>query len=133
MSEENVEVVKELFRAWEAREPTRATRLIHPEIKVDFNSWSFLSPPSADGREGLDDTIRDWFTAFQGIAFHPERFLDAGDHVVVAMRFTAKGRESGVAVETESAGVYTVRDGLVVELRGYETVADALEAVGLSG
>lgn len=35
MSQDNVEIVNELFRAWEAREPSRVTALIHPEIEVD--------------------------------------------------------------------------------------------------
>jgi len=43
-----------------------------------------------------------------------------------------RGKGSGLALERRTFGVWTVRDGSVVRIRFHSTIADALEAVGLS-
>jgi ketosteroid isomerase-like protein len=43
-----------------------------------------------------------------------------------------EGRESGVAVESRGATVWTLRDGKVIRLKIYQSSDDALKAVGLS-
>ena len=62
----------------------------------------------------------------------PQRFLDAGDRVVVLIRVVAKGGASGVPIEMETAHVWTVRDGRLRSVRFYRDRSQALEAVGLS-
>lgn len=44
----------------------------------------------------------------------------------------ARSRHSEQEIETNTAGVYTVRDGKVVKARGYMDRAAGLEAAGLS-
>ena len=50
------------------------------------------------------------------------------------MTTCARGRASGIEVEGKDlAGVWTVRDGKVVQVVWYPTRAEALEAVGAAG
>ncbi len=65
------------------------------------------------------------------IRFAPLRFWDSGDKVVVALRVTAKGKETGIPVEQHLAQVWTMRDGKAVRAQTYPTQAEALEAAGL--
>jgi ketosteroid isomerase-like protein len=130
MSQENVEIVKEIFAAWANRDRRSATRHIHPDIHVDISPWTFLTRP-ADGPEGLRETFRELVDNIASVEFHMERLLDAGDHVVVALRVTGRGRESGIPVQREGFAVYTLREGLVVALSAYETLAGAQVAAGL--
>jgi ketosteroid isomerase-like protein len=51
---------------------------------------------------------------------------------VVFWHEVAKGRESGVVVETDTGTVQTVRDGKIIRVRSYMERADALAAAGLS-
>ncbi len=60
------------------------------------------------------------------------KYLDAGDKVVVFHHEVAKGRESGVVVETDTGSVNTIRNGKIVRVRAYMDRRDALEAAGLS-
>jgi len=60
-----------------------------------------------------------------------EEVRDAGDSVVVAVRFRAKGRETDLPFEGRYGHLWTFRGGKVIRLEGYTTFADALEAVGL--
>jgi hypothetical protein len=55
-------------------------------------------------------------------------FIDAGDRIVVRLRWRAAGR--GPAVNVEATGVYTVREGRVA-IDHFWDHADALKAVGL--
>jgi len=50
---------------------------------------------------------------------------------VVAMRVTAKGRRTRIAVEQRFAQVWTFRDGKATRARTYASDADALKAAGL--
>ena len=59
-------------------------------------------------------------------------FVDAGDRIVAMGRMTGKGKGSGVEVEDEFAGIWTVREGRVVRWEMQTDRAAALEAVGLS-
>jgi ketosteroid isomerase-like protein len=62
----------------------------------------------------------------------PQRFLDAGHHVVVVQREHRRGRRSGVEVESETAVLFEVRDGGVIRMQGFMNQADALRAAGLA-
>ncbi len=64
--------------------------------------------------------------------FEPERFIDAGDRVVVFVRVVAKGSASGVPIELPDAHVVTIRDGCITSSRVYRDRSEALEAVGLA-
>jgi hypothetical protein len=52
--------------------------------------------------------------------------------VLVFVRVSATGQESGAPVEIRAAHEFTIRAGLVVRLKAYGNRAEALEAVGLS-
>jgi ketosteroid isomerase-like protein len=55
-----------------------------------------------------------------------------GDRVVVLQHERRRGRGSGVEVESETAVLFDLRDGLVIRLQGFMDREDALEAAGLA-
>ena len=79
--------------------------------------------------------MRKWAEALIEIAehlrFEPQRFIEAGDFVLVPVRISAKGRESGVPTEMTLFHVFEFTDGKIWRLRSYRDEAEALEAVGL--
>ena len=54
-----------------------------------------------------------------------------GDSVVVAVRFRAKGHETGLPFEDRYGHLWTFRGSKAIRLEGFPDFADALEAVGL--
>ena len=62
-----------------------------------------------------------------------ERFLDAGDRVVVFLRIVAEGVASGAPIEFETTHVWTVRTGRATSMHAYRDRSEALEAAGLRG
>ena len=81
--------------------------------------------------------MRTWAEAMidmtESIRFEPQRFIEAGESVLVPVRASAKGRGGGVPVEMSFFHVFEFSDGKIRCLRSYVDEADALEAVGLGG
>jgi ketosteroid isomerase-like protein len=63
----------------------------------------------------------------------PQEYIDAGDHVVVPIRFGGRARHSGLEVAFEVVHVLTSRDGKWTRVDMYQTKVEALAAVGCSG
>jgi ketosteroid isomerase-like protein len=74
----------------------------------------------------------DYFAVWERIDLRPEEIIDTGDELIVFVHEVARGRESGVVVETDTATISTFRDGMIVRVRGFMDRSRALEAAGLS-
>jgi ketosteroid isomerase-like protein len=133
MSQENVEIVKAVFAAWKERDPETALKHIDPNVEFDFTETAFVGQEAdpESGTEGLQSTVAAWLEAWESLEYFPQNFIDVGDHVIALLRIVAQHRESAVPVERNMAVVYTLRSGLVVGIRGYDTLAAAAGAVGV--
>jgi ketosteroid isomerase-like protein len=133
MPEENVEIVRQVFAAFSSEDIDRIVAFTHPDFVAEVSAEISAEPDTYRGRAG----IRRYFDSFQDvmyeIRFHAEQFWEAGDSVVVALRLTAKGRQTDIPVEQRTAGVWTIRDGKILHIRAYASTSQALEAVGLQG
>ena len=71
-------------------------------------------------------------TAWDDLTREPLEFIQApGERVVVLVRQSGRGRESGVPVEIHFFHLLTIRDGRVRKVEVFRDRADALEAAGL--
>jgi uncharacterized protein len=124
MSEANVELVRSIYRRWSANESAR--ELIDPGME-------YVNPPNAveagtrHGRSMLGK-VREVYPDFR---VEPERFLDAGEDVVVIGVARGTGA-SGIEAQWRQGYVWTVRNGLAVRFRWFNDPAEALKAVGLA-
>jgi ketosteroid isomerase-like protein len=83
------------------------------------------------GRGGMSKLIgglRDSWTKWR---FEAERFIEAGERVIVLIRVVAEGGSSGIATEGETAHLWTVRDGRLTSIQIYRDRGEALDAVEL--
>jgi hypothetical protein len=76
--------------------------------------------------------FRDWLEAFEDYQAKAERFIEAGNKVVVGYRVTGRGKESGIEVEMPRWNVYAIENHLVTGVEIFGTETEALEAAGLS-
>jgi ketosteroid isomerase-like protein len=67
---------------------------------------------------------------FEEIRMQPEEFRDLGDDVLLIGRIYARGRESGVEIDSATTWLFTLRGGRIVRARGYLNPQEALEAAG---
>jgi ketosteroid isomerase-like protein len=69
--------------------------------------------------------------AFEDFHVQVEEHHEAGDELVVFVRYSGRGRASGAWVDAELAHVWTFKDGIPIRLRQFLDRAAALEAAGL--
>ena len=133
----NVDIVRELYDLGSLleAEPEVVNRLGGEYADDEFEVHLPADYPEGEqvfrGREGmtaLTAALRELWSEWR---FVPERFLDAGDHLLVFALLIARGHESGVPIELETTHVWTFRDGQATAMRVYRDRAEALEAVGL--
>jgi uncharacterized protein len=123
MSDRNVQLVRSIYELWGRHESARD--LIDSELE-------YVNPPYAveagtrHGRSMLAK-VRDVYPDFR---VDPERFIDAGEDVVVigTVRGTAA---SGVEAQWRQGYVWTIREGKAVRFRWFNRPEEALAAVGL--
>jgi ketosteroid isomerase-like protein len=132
MSEENVEIVRETFDAWNRGDLPAMEAYVDPD-------WEWRTAqkfPGVDavyrGKEGFRQFWSTFREPWESIRAELERVEDLGHGQVLALiTFYGKGKGSGVDVTTEYANVATIRDGLWVYAVGYSDWQSALEAAGL--
>ena len=130
MSQQNVEIVRSAFEAWNAGDLDRVIELVDPELEfVPFRSQ--LDGTAYIGADGMRRFARDSADEWEYLQIVPAEFHDAGDRVLLLGRYDARGRASGVDVEFPAAWVARLRNGRIVHLRSYSDREVAAEAAGL--
>ncbi len=132
MENENVEVLRQLFAAFNGGDIELTLSLTDRAFEAEVPPSLSAEPDTYRGHDGMRRYWESFQEAMEEIHFEPERFWVAGETVVVAVRITAKGRRTAIAVEQRTAGVWTFRKGKALRARVYASTSEALEAAGLS-
>jgi ketosteroid isomerase-like protein len=128
MSQENVALVRSGFSAFEQGDVSRMLDLMADDL-VTYRA----DPDGAtyQGKEGFLEATADWIEGFSEWAVVPEKFIDAGDFVLVHVRQIVRGETSGISVEGAFWFVFEIHDARVTRLSFYVREIEALEAAGL--
>jgi len=133
MSQENVEVVRRSIEAWNQRDLTRLRAVYGSDAKVD---WSRSRSPFKGVYRGHREIESFWdrvfWSTWESVQLEVHGYREAGSEVVAWNTAHMRGRD-GIEVTARTALVFTVEDGQVACLRLFDELAEALEAVGLSG
>lgn len=130
MSEENVEIVRRGFEAWDRQDYEVASNDFSSDVEIDASD-RLLNPAVYNGIEGAKRFRNEIAEAWDEYRVEIEDLFSAGDEVVVLVRSTARGRASGAQVDSRAAWVVELREHKVARLRLYRELSQALEAVGL--
>ncbi len=132
MSQENVEVVRSIFAAWD-RGDFSSVEWAHPEIE-----FVIADGPAPGSWKGLAEMAKGWrefLSAWEEWREEPEEYRELdGERVLVLLRMTGRGKASGLEagqVRADAAKVFHVRGGKVTRFVTYWDRTKALEAVGL--
>jgi hypothetical protein len=133
MSEENVELVRQGFEAFNRGDRVTVARFLAPDVEWHSLAGPILGVSTIRGREAMLKFLwQDLPESIEGFRIRSEEVTDLGDdRVLVVARYEGRGRSSDVEVDQLIASVYEIRDGMAASVRDYETRAEALEAAGL--
>ena|ERR1700730_6955907 len=132
MSQENIEVVRQIFEAFNSEDIELILALTPADFELEVPPALSAEPDIYRGHDGMRRYWESFRDAMDEIRIQPERLYDAGESVVVAMHLTAKGRRTAIAVEQRTAATWAVRDGKVIRVRAYASLSEALQAMGLT-
>src|SRR5215510_1754245 len=136
MSEENVEVVREMWETLASGDPAVIPpAFIDPQVTYEDD---FVPDHVGEIYRGLDGMQRAWTQALE--AFEEAPFdnqivwaRDAGeDGVVTCHHVRGRGRGSGIEVEFDYAYLWRLRGGKIIHSKSFRSAAEALEAACLS-
>lgn len=131
MSQENVEIMRAAYAEFE-RGNFWIPELFDPSVRVVWLPSLFGYDKETVGLEAMSDLLKEWLGSWELATQVAERFIDAGDQVVVICEWRGRGKASGVSTKWRYGAVWTLRGGKVISLISYPDPADALDAVGLS-
>jgi ketosteroid isomerase-like protein len=133
MSQENVELVRSMYAAWESGDYSSA-EWAHPEI--EYVEADGPAPGSSTGLAGMAETFRDWLSTWEEWRVEAEEYRDLDDErVLVLFHFSARGKTSGLDVAqigTKGANLFHLRGGKVTRLVQYLDRKRALADLGLA-
>jgi ketosteroid isomerase-like protein len=132
MSQPNVEALREGLEAFNSGDIERILAFTHRDFEGVVPPELSPEPDTYRGHDGIRRYFQSFQDAMDEICFHPERFWEVGDSVVVAMRLTARGRQTGIPVEQRFTQLWTMCEGKAMSVRTHTSLSDALEAVGLA-
>jgi ketosteroid isomerase-like protein len=133
MSQESVEVLRRQFEALARGGVAAAMEYWNPDI-----DWRAVEGAADDrgvmkGTQALRRYYEEWTETFDELRAEVEEVIaDSGERCAVAVRNSGRARGSNALIQGRYYVVCTIRQGLIVSGREYETRREALEALGLS-
>jgi ketosteroid isomerase-like protein len=129
VSQENVELIR---AGYEEFNKTGEPPLQIYDPAIEWHTRADLPDSGVHrGHQGVTALANEWVGSFENLRLDIEDVIDRGDYLVLPLVVRGRIRESDEEVAMSEAHVCKIRDGLVVEVREYQTLAEALEAIGL--
>jgi ketosteroid isomerase-like protein len=132
VSQENLKLVESAFAAW-----NRGDLDAFADHAAEDVAWVEVSgrpegPATARlGRERMREALGSLFDAFESYHLDLRELHDLGDRVVAIVRERARGRASGVEVESLWGYLITMEAGEMARIEAHRDADAALEAAGL--
>ncbi len=126
------EIVRKAYGAWNHQDLDALGAVFHPDVVYDFSERVF-NPDVYRGHDGLrrlGDEIRQAWKSFE---VEVQDLIEVDDERVIALQHsTGVAHASGVEVdESQSATLWTVREGQVVHAKLYVHRRDAFAEAGI--
>jgi len=126
-----IERIKASYAAFNRGAHDEALRFMHRD--VEWRTYLVPGPGGGTyrGHEGVLQLWSDVRNVFDDFRNEAEELFAGEDRVVVFVRFTGRGRESGADVEARLAHLFEFEEGLVRRVRTFQDRHDALVTAGI--
>jgi ketosteroid isomerase-like protein len=105
-----------------------------PDVVLDLSTRVF-NPKVYESYDGLREFRADALEVWEVLEISPKEIIEEGDRVLVITHVQSRGRGSGVPMEAEGAGIWTVADRRLKHYRllqpGRATGVDREEALAV--
>jgi ketosteroid isomerase-like protein len=134
MPESSLEIVRRLVDAFNRGAFSEGFSFYDPDVVLDNRVPGSISGGTYLGRGQVAGFFVEWGDNFEpGSVIEIEEALEQADQVAVCLRFSLRGRSSGVPVESRRWYVYRVLAERIVRIAIYTDREQALAAAGIAG
>jgi ketosteroid isomerase-like protein len=134
MSQENVEIARSIYAAWERGDFFTSAEWAHPEI--EFVIADGPAPGSWTGLDGMAEGFREFLNAWEKYRVEAGEYRELdGARVLVLVHAYGRGKTSGLdlgQVDAKGAGLFHFRGGKATRYVIYFDRERALADLGLS-
>ena len=130
MAQDDIELVRAGYAAWNAGDLDAALDIAHPDIEV-VQDPQIPGAVTVTGKEEFRRWLASFFETWESFQITPSEIRQAGDRVVVVAHVEARGKTMSVPVDTDTAHVLTMREGQAIRWESYTDPDRALRSVGL--
>ena len=131
MSRENVEIVRRATEAWN-RDDWEALMALYDDDVVIVAPEEWPEAGTFSGRDAVREQFARLKDSWEEERIEQDELLDLGERVLALNRWVARGKGSGIEVETPGGNLLTLRDGRIVRIEFFTNQSKAREAAGLS-
>ena len=132
MSQENVEIVRALYEAWNGPNGGEDALAFLADDFEFVNPDYAVEPGTRHGHAGWSQAMNSLSAAFQQTEHEVGEVRDLGDRVLCFTTFVARTSADSVAFRQDESQLWSLRDGKVTRLQWFHDRAEALKAAGLS-
>ena len=128
MGRSDIDVVREVYAAFAARDAERVEAVLDPDVVFIAVTGGIIGRTEPyRGHEGMREYFRDVARVWDELVLAPHEFEEVGDAILVTGRVSARSPSRMISGST--GWVWRVRNGLVVYVRVYASAAEARAAV----
>jgi ketosteroid isomerase-like protein len=130
MSQENVEIVRQLVDSWNRRDENRAVSYLSSDVE-----WAPAGPAAVErtvyrGHEECSRGFAAVWETWDEFHFKETEVRDLGDSVLWLGHVQMRGKASHVELDQEFANHIVLLDGKVVRVHAFLSWREALDAAG---
>jgi ketosteroid isomerase-like protein len=130
MADENIEIVRRGYAAWNGGDLAAVLELVDPSFE-----WHEASEVPGGvhvyTREQFESYLRSLGRHWQSFRFEPQELREAGDLVVADVLELARGRASGAEVTQRFVHVWTMRARRACRMKAYLDKREAMRESGI--
>ena len=126
---QDVEIVQGFFQSWNDGDMSAVKQLFAEDVRWD-EVGGRLDRPEVLGREDVHYGLESLYDTWQSYRLEPEEIRSVGDRILAVVREVARGRSSGLEVDSRWGYVITIRAGRIVQVEAYRDPQQALDAIG---
>jgi len=134
MKEEDLEAFRRAAEAYNRRDVQAVLEVADPDVVWHDALQVMLGGQATTvrGHEGVRGLMRDHTEAFAELETEFSDVRDLGDRLVATGVLRARGRESGVKIESPFSAIVAFRNGKAVQVRTFLDPEEAFQAAGLT-
>lgn len=132
MSEDNVELIRRIYDAWNRGDVESTFEVFDHDIEWILPEGG-LNSGIYRGHDAVRELLEGYLEALDFLRPEPERFFDAPGRVVAFIRTSIRGKGSGAEATVRPAHLWAIRKGKVVRMEVFPTAerGKALEVLEL--